>query len=172
MPKLSVRNGQRNTLQKSSFVWSSDIGKGLYARGIKDCCPPVRVLLLLRTPTTMSSDPELAQGLATEAGQLLLDVRRELAEAADADRRNEGNRRSQAFLARRLGEDRPQDAVLSEEAFDDGTRLRAEGVWIIDPLDGTREFSELDRRDWAVHVGTPGPRERWSPGRWRCRRSA
>src|SRR5690606_38716724 len=56
--------------------------------------------------------------------------------------------------------ERPQDAVLSEEGKDDPVRLSAERVWIIDPLDGTREFSEPPRTDWAVHValvvdGTP-----------------
>ena len=47
---------------------------------------------------------------------------------------------------------RPADAVLSEEGKDDSVRLTSRRVWIVDPLDGTREFSELDRDDWAVHV--------------------
>jgi 3'(2'), 5'-bisphosphate nucleotidase len=47
---------------------------------------------------------------------------------------------------------RPDDAVLSEEGADNPIRLQADRVWIVDPLDGTREFSELDRDDWAVHV--------------------
>jgi 3'(2'), 5'-bisphosphate nucleotidase len=51
-----------------------------------------------------------------------------------------------------LAEARPDDAVLSEEGADDPIRLRSRRVWIVDPLDGTREFSELDREDWAVHV--------------------
>ena len=51
-----------------------------------------------------------------------------------------------------LAEHRPDDAVLSEEATDDKARLAAGRVWIIDPLDGTREFSEPPRDDWAVHV--------------------
>jgi 3'(2'), 5'-bisphosphate nucleotidase len=51
-----------------------------------------------------------------------------------------------------LADARPDDAVLSEEGADDPVRLRSERVWIVDPLDGTREFSELDRDDWAVHV--------------------
>jgi 3'(2'), 5'-bisphosphate nucleotidase len=62
-----------------------------------------------------------------------------------------GDRSSQDLLARRLAELRPGDAVLSEEAADDKARLTAERVWIVDPLDGTREFSE-GRHDWAVHV--------------------
>jgi 3'(2'), 5'-bisphosphate nucleotidase len=51
-----------------------------------------------------------------------------------------------------LAAERPDDAVLSEEGADDPVRLSAERVWIVDPLDGTREFSELGRVDWAVHV--------------------
>ncbi|QCC76573.1 3'(2'),5'-bisphosphate nucleotidase CysQ [Nocardioides daphniae] len=54
--------------------------------------------------------------------------------------------------SRRLAEHRPDDRVLSEEASDDRVRLEADRVWIIDPLDGTREFSEPPRDDWAVHV--------------------
>jgi 3'(2'), 5'-bisphosphate nucleotidase len=101
---------------------------------------------------TSMRDDDLAHELATQAGQLLLSIRRELADAMDAVRREEGDRRSQAFLARRLREVRPEDAVLSEESLDDGRRLHAPRVWIIDPLDGTREFGELGRHDWAVHV--------------------
>ncbi len=51
-----------------------------------------------------------------------------------------------------LAVERPDDAVLSEEGADNPVRLRADRVWIVDPLDGTREFSELGRDDWAVHV--------------------
>jgi 3'(2'), 5'-bisphosphate nucleotidase len=94
------------------------------------------------------NDHELAQRLAHEAGILLLDVRR----ADVADRGAAGDWRSQAFLAQRLAAERPDDAVLSEESVDDGQRLNAQRVWIIDPLDGTREFGEPGRTDWAVHV--------------------
>jgi 3'(2'), 5'-bisphosphate nucleotidase len=97
-------------------------------------------------------DDELARELATEAGRLLLEVRRKLAEATESERRHEGDRRSQAFLAGKLHDARPLDAVLSEESLDDHRRLHSPRVWIIDPLDGTREFGELDRKDWAVHV--------------------
>ena len=51
-----------------------------------------------------------------------------------------------------LAEHRPNDAVLSEEAADDSNRMTADRVWIIDPLDGTQEYSEFDRADWAVHI--------------------
>lgn len=98
------------------------------------------------------SDDELAAELATEAGELLLAVRAELAEATGAERKAAGDKRSHDFLMEALAKARPADAVLSEEGADDPVRLRSERVWIVDPLDGTREFSELDRDDWAVHV--------------------
>jgi 3'(2'), 5'-bisphosphate nucleotidase len=79
-------------------------------------------------------------------------VRAALAAAAERERRDAGDARSHAFLLSELSRLRPGDAVLSEEGADDPSRLRAERVWIIDPLDGTREFAEPDRDDWAVHV--------------------
>ncbi|QIV83521.1 3'(2'),5'-bisphosphate nucleotidase CysQ [Mycolicibacterium frederiksbergense] len=100
----------------------------------------------------MSDDHELAGRLATEAGELLLKVRAEFADAESADRKAAGDKRSHDFLMAALAEHRPGDAVLSEEGADDKVRLSAERVWIVDPLDGTREFSELGRQDWAVHV--------------------
>lgn len=104
------------------------------------------------------SDHALAAHLATEAGRLLLDVRSELADAPAAQRKAEGDRRSHEFLMAELARARPGDAVLSEEGADDPARLTAQRVWIVDPLDGTREFSEPDRDDWAVHVAL------WSDG--------
>ena len=102
--------------------------------------------------TASPDDHRLARRLATEAGALLREVRRELADATVPARKDAGDRRSQEFLAAELGRHRPGDAVLSEEALDDHARLSADRVWIIDPLDGTREFGELGRPDWAVHV--------------------
>src|SRR5690606_26054797 len=64
----------------------------------------------------------------------------------------EGDRRSHELLAAELAAARPEDAVLSEEGVADLARLRAPRVWIIDPLDGTREYGEVPRTDWAVHV--------------------
>ena len=98
------------------------------------------------------TDHELAALLAAEAGRLLLDVRAEFADAAAQDRKDAGDKRSHDFLMAALAAERPDDAVLSEEGVDDPVRLSAQRVWIVDPLDGTREFSELDRTDWAVHV--------------------
>ena len=98
------------------------------------------------------SDHELASHLAAEAGRLLLGVRSELADAPANERKAAGDKRSHDFLIEALAAERPDDAVLSEEGVDDPVRLAADRVWIVDPLDGTREFSELGRVDWAVHV--------------------
>jgi len=98
------------------------------------------------------NDHELAAHLATDAGALLLDVRAELADASAEQRKAAGDKRSHDFLIAALNAERPEDAVLSEEGVDDPVRLAAQRVWIVDPLDGTREFSELGRSDWAVHV--------------------
>src|ERR1700737_1400076 len=102
--------------------------------------------------TTAVTDHDVAARLATAAGKLLLDVRTELADASEAERKAAGDKRSHDFLMEALATERPGDAVLSEEGADDPVRLAAERVWIVDPLDGTREFSELGRQDWAVHV--------------------
>jgi 3'(2'), 5'-bisphosphate nucleotidase len=98
-----------------------------------------------------TDDDRLARDLASEAGRLLLALR---AEGGDPDAlRKAGDRQSHEFLAAQLSQQRPGDAVLSEEGRDDLARLDADRVWIVDPLDGTREFGEPGRTDWAVHVG-------------------
>jgi 3'(2'), 5'-bisphosphate nucleotidase len=95
-------------------------------------------------------DHALAADLAERAGELLLELR---ARGGDPDAlRNAGDRESHEFLMAELAKTRPRDAVLSEEGLDDKARLAAERVWIVDPLDGTREFGEPGRKDWAVHV--------------------
>src|SRR5215471_15887408 len=95
-------------------------------------------------------DDLLAAELAEQAGKLLLDLRAEGGEPGDL--RKAGDRLSHEFLAAELAARRPGDAVLSEEGKDDPARLAADRVWIVDPLDGTREFGEPGRTDWAVHV--------------------
>jgi len=102
--------------------------------------------------TTAVTDHDVAARLATAAGRLLLDVRTELADASQAERKAAGDKRSHDFLMEALATERPGDAVLSEEGADNPVRLTAQRVWIVDPLDGTREFSEPGREDWAVHV--------------------
>jgi len=97
-----------------------------------------------------SDDDRIAADLAEQAGTLLLGLR---AEGGDpGDLRKAGDRLSHEFLTAELAARRPGDAVLSEEGRDDGARLSADRAWIVDPLDGTREFGEPGRSDWAVHV--------------------
>ncbi len=98
----------------------------------------------------ISEDDRLAHELADQAGQLLLALRAAGGEAGQL--RRDGDRRSHEFLAAQLAAARPGDALLSEEGLDDAARLSADRVWIVDPLDGTREFGEPGRTDWAVHV--------------------
>jgi 3'(2'), 5'-bisphosphate nucleotidase len=102
----------------------------------------------------LETDDHLAARLATAAGQLLLALRQEMVMSGAPDWRlmDEGDARSHHFLAEALRDARPDDAVLSEEGRDSVARLSAERVWIIDPLDGTNEFGERGRSDWAVHV--------------------
>lgn len=101
-----------------------------------------------------TDDHALAAWLATVAGDLLLRVRGAGLEGKAL--KDAGDQAAHELLMRLLAEHRPDDAVLSEEALesaaDKSARLSADRVWIVDPLDGTREFSEPPRDDWAVHV--------------------
>lgn len=118
-----------------------------------------------------ADDHELAADLAGAAGRLLLDVRDEVGFADARALKDAGDLRSHEYLMAALAERCPGDAVLSEEGRSaaagkrtggddraptrntaDAERLTADRVWIIDPVDGTREYSEEGRRDWAVHV--------------------
>jgi 3'(2'), 5'-bisphosphate nucleotidase len=98
-----------------------------------------------------SPDHATAAALATAAGELLLQVRARPFPDADA-RKAAGDAEAHRFLVDRLAQLQPDDAVLSEEGTDDPVRLVSDRVWIVDPLDGTREFAEPGRDDWAVHV--------------------
>jgi 3'(2'), 5'-bisphosphate nucleotidase len=97
-----------------------------------------------------SDDDHLARDLAVVAGHRLVELR-DRGGTPDGLRRV-GDRTSHEFLSTELARLRPDDWVLSEEAADDPARLAADRVWIVDPLDGTREFGEAGRIDWAVHV--------------------
>jgi 3'(2'), 5'-bisphosphate nucleotidase len=100
--------------------------------------------------TIIADDTDLAAYLAKAAGALVLEMRdtsglvaKELGDA--------GDRTANQFLIRALGAQRPDDGLLSEESKDTDARLSKSRVWIIDPVDGTREYSE-GRSDWAIHV--------------------
>jgi 3'(2'), 5'-bisphosphate nucleotidase len=109
------------------------------------------------TPPMTADDHRLARDLAAEAGQRLLALRAEGGEQASV--RAAGDRLAHEYLMAELSRLRPGDAVLSEEGKDDPARLSARRVWIVDPLDGTREFGDDGRTDWAVHVAL------WERGR-------
>ena len=95
-----------------------------------------------------------AARIASAAGRLLLQIRAELATSGEDVTviRSEGDRRSHAFITGALADAHPDDAILSEEGTPERRRLGARRVWIVDPLDGTREFGDAGRADWAVHV--------------------
>jgi 3'(2'), 5'-bisphosphate nucleotidase len=95
-------------------------------------------------------DHALAAWLATTAGERLLEVRR--GGMVGRELKDAGDRAAHELLVALLAQNRPADSVLSEEGADDKRRLGSRRVWIVDPLDGTREFSEPPRDDWAVHV--------------------
>lgn len=98
------------------------------------------------------TDAALAAAVADDAGRLLLAVRDELGFDYPRDLGDAGDARANALIADRLRAARPGDAILSEESPDTQARLRADRVWIVDPLDGTREYSTPGRDDWAVHI--------------------
>lgn len=106
------------------------------------------------------NDHELAGVLATQAGQILVRLRDELFDkgASPWQVMDAGDMASHHFLMDEFKRLRPDDAVLSEEGRDDRKRLVADRVWIVDPLDGTNEFGEYPRSDWAVHIAL------WSKG--------
>ncbi|HET6215265.1 MAG TPA: 3'(2'),5'-bisphosphate nucleotidase CysQ [Micromonosporaceae bacterium] len=109
-------------------------------------------------------DGAFARWLAARAGELLIELRTDFGYGDPAGLRAEGDKRSHDLITSELARWRPADAVLSEEgAHTDPTRLTAERVWIVDPLDGTREYAEEGRSDWAVHVAL------WSAGKPRNR---
>ena len=103
------------------------------------------------------TDARLAADIAEQAGGLLLDIRRSGLEGGALGR--EGDLRSNELILSCLAASRPGDAVLSEESADSPARLEAGRVWIVDPLDGTREYAIAGRPDWAVHVAL------WEAGR-------
>lgn len=99
---------------------------------------------------TLGDDADLARHIADIAGRLLMELRESgLFEGKALGQA--GDRTANAFIIEALKANRPEDALLSEEEADNPIRLKASRVWIVDPLDGTREYGE-GRDDWAVHV--------------------
>ncbi len=101
--------------------------------------------------SSTDSDARVAASLASHAGDLLLTLRH-ASGLSGKDLGKRGDAASNSLLLRELAELRPDDAVLSEESADSPIRLSTARVWIIDPLDGTREYGMPGRDDWAVHV--------------------
>lgn len=100
--------------------------------------------------TIEEPDVRLAERLATEAGDVLLALQR-TSGLEGKDLGKAGDEAANALLMKALRAARPDDAILCEEERDNDARLSAKRVWIVDPLDGTREYGEA-RTDWAVHV--------------------
>lgn len=99
----------------------------------------------------VDNDGDLAAHLAEQAGKILLQVRGSGVFTGKALGKA-GDQTANQFLVHALREQRPADGLLSEEEKDDAERLKQSRVWIVDPVDGTREYGE-ERQDWAVHVG-------------------
>lgn len=100
------------------------------------------------------TDQQLASRIATQAGVMLVELRNELAMEGIHywDLKDEGDVAGHRYIMDALTQARPDDVILSEEAADNRRRLSAERVWIIDPIDGTNEFAEPPRYDWAIHI--------------------
>lgn len=113
-------------------------------------CTELRLSTNLSASTTQFHDAPLCTRLAQQAGATLLALRAANSHVGRA-LGDEGDLRANTLLLREIAAVHAQDAILSEESIDDFARLAAARVWIIDPLDGTREFRE-GRDDWAVHV--------------------
>ena len=97
------------------------------------------------------TDGDLAAHLALTAGRILLDVRQS-GLVSGASLGKAGDQTANQLLVHALRQQRPEDGLLSEEEKDNLERLAHRRVWIIDPVDGTREYGE-ERADWAVHIG-------------------
>lgn len=98
------------------------------------------------------TDAALAASVAVEAGELLLEMRERMGFYDPYELGDAGDMRANTLILDRLHRERPHDAILSEEAVDDVSRVHADRVWIVDPVDGTYEYSMPGHADWAVHI--------------------
>jgi 3'(2'), 5'-bisphosphate nucleotidase len=98
------------------------------------------------------SDDSVASQAAAEAARLLQDLRSRAGACSTAELRTTADRASNDLILRVLRSHRPRDPILSEESVDGFERIGSHRVWIVDPLDGTQEFGETGRVDFAVHV--------------------
>jgi 3'(2'), 5'-bisphosphate nucleotidase len=103
---------------------------------------------------TTGSEHGAAARIATAAGDALVALRRSIqSDGGNVQAvRAAGDRGAHELIVQALAAAYPQDPILSEEGIDNRARLSSRRVWIVDPLDGTREFGEVGRIDWAVHV--------------------
>ena len=97
-------------------------------------------------------DDELAARIAHNAGEMLVALRRDRSDEPPGRLGDIADREADRLILAALAAARPDDAVLSEESVDDRARVHRDRVWIVDPLDGTREYAQAGRDDWAVHV--------------------
>jgi 3'(2'), 5'-bisphosphate nucleotidase len=99
-------------------------------------------------------DHQLAASIAEAAGVLLVELRASLTAAGAPSWRvmDEGDMQAHHFIVERIAAARPNDAILSEEGRDSAARLTSDRVWVVDPLDGTNEYGQPGRSDWAVHI--------------------
>lgn len=104
--------------------------------------------------TAPPDDHALATRLAVETGRILVELRARMVKDGTShwELKDAGDMAAHRFIVETLAAERPGDSVLSEEGADRQDRLQADRVWIVDPLDGTREFAEPPRIDWAVHI--------------------
>ena len=99
----------------------------------------------------VENDAKLARRIANVAGEILISMRRSgLFEGKPMGK--VGDEVANAFIIQALKQQRPDDGILSEEEKDNPERLKKSRVWVVDPLDGTREYGEDPRTDWAVHI--------------------
>ncbi len=91
----------------------------------------------------LSKELEIAKEAAVEAGNIILEIYNQkfkIDYKEDQSPVTQADRLADEAIVDRLKNEFPQYAVLSEESKDDLKRLENDWCWIVDPLDGTKEF--------------------------------